>query len=104
MFNPYKQSFCEELTDILCRKRPRKYYDFTAYEADKLIDSTRKLSFKVMKRDKVIEKINYKRIDRIPSVKSTTIAYDINQTLRNDSLNSSGTLLFKTRLNDLVNE
>lgn len=54
LFNPYKQSFCEEITEILFGRRPYKFFDLTKYEASKLEDSIRKLSFKMMKRDKVI--------------------------------------------------
>lgn len=39
LFNPYKQSFCEELTEILCKRRPKKFFDFTAFEPSKLSDS-----------------------------------------------------------------
>lgn len=33
LFNPYKQSFCEELGDIFCRRRPKKYFQMSSNQA-----------------------------------------------------------------------
>ena len=66
LFNPYKQSFCEEMSELMCRKRPKKFFCLTACERTMLSDSIHKLSFKRGKHDRVIQKVatNYKMIRR----------------------------------------
>ena len=56
LFNPYKQTFCEELGEILCSRRPKKFYSFRDFEPEKPVDSLRTLSYKMVKHDNLISR------------------------------------------------
>ena len=65
MIKPYRTTCCQRFSSLICKSRATKFFDFTQPEANKTIDSLRKLSYKTIIKDKLVHMIEYKKIYRI---------------------------------------
>eukprot|EP00347_Sterkiella_histriomuscorum_P002854 403366540 len=87
LFNPYNQSFCSNLRGIFCQRKQNKFYTFDGFEADKLSESLRKLSYQnVRAGGRVIQKYT-RRITRQFSTKSNSpVKQNIESFSKNDAM------------------
>ena len=99
IIKPYRTTCCQRFSDVICRSRPNKFFDFSEPEADKTADSLRKLSYKVIIKESLVHKIEQKKIYRISQKLQSHIG-QINLTTHSDSIGNNSGFYNLKRLHD----